>query len=149
MGAQPDTWDTRTATRSLRWPASWRVTAAIGRVCRGAAAALVAMGHTDGKAVDGPISAAYGALIALLSLGYLASGRRHVAALATLVVLWLCLAWLGSYGADVHAEAAAAGPADPPAAAPLLVLGALGIAGAGAVIVGGRAREGRPHQEAS
>lgn len=140
MGTRPTTWDTQGTGRVGRWPATWLATATLGIACLIATGVLVAIGHTDGKAVDGPISAAYGAAVAVLSLGYLASGRRHWAALVTLVILWLCLAWFGLYGSDAHASIAATTPREPPSAAPLL-LSVIGVCGAAAVLLGGLTRK--------
>ena len=103
---------------------------------------LLAVGHTSGDEIWGPITALTGVLIGVLSLIHLVTGSRSRAARIALLILWLMVAFFGFGGYNSHRLALAQGVSDPrprPPLAPLIFTG-LGIAGAIALRSGSKGK---------
>jgi len=63
---------------------------------------LLLVGHTTGEQIWGPITAAGGALVGLLSLAFLAVRGRSRVALIVLYTLWAVVAFFGFGGYNDH-----------------------------------------------
>jgi hypothetical protein len=110
-----------------------RVTTAITLASLGLLVDLLLVGHTVGEEIWGPITAAFAAMTAGLSLGFLAVRGRNRAARIGLFALWLTVGFFGLGGYNDHRLPR---PADTvtdqrerPPLAPLVFTG-MGIAGA-------------------
>lgn len=107
-----------------------RATAILAIVSLGLLVDLVLVGHTVGKQVWGPITAAMAATTAALSFGFLAVRLRNRLARYGLIALWLTVASFGVVGTNSHRTALPEGDTRPrPPLAPLVFTG-IGIAGA-------------------
>src|SRR5512140_3192508 len=109
------------------------VTAAITVGSLGLFVDLLLAGHTVGEEVWGPVTAIAAAATGLLSLAYLATGRRSRVARIVLYALWGMVAFFGIGGYNDHrlprpADTISDQRARPPLA-PLVFTG-LGVAGA-------------------
>jgi hypothetical protein len=93
---------------------------------------LLLVGHTSGEEIWGPITAAAGTAVGVLSLAYLIHGGRSRAARIALYALWVMVAFFGFGGYNDHRRTTPADVADTrprPPLAPLVFTG-LGLAGA-------------------
>lgn len=93
---------------------------------------LLLAGHTSGEEIWGPITAASGTLVGVLSLAYLVHSGRSRAARLALYVLWVMVAFFGFAGYNDHRLPVPSGVVDSrprPPLAPLVFTG-LGLAGA-------------------
>jgi hypothetical protein len=109
-----------------------RVTAVIAVASFALLVDLLLVRHTVGEEIWGPITAAMAALVAGLSLAFLATRGRNRAARIVLIALWLTVAFFGFGGYNSHRLALPEGTVDSrtrPPLAPLIFTG-LGIAGA-------------------
>lgn len=123
----PDTARDRARRRAMR------MTTAIALLSLGLLIDLLLVGHSIGGQIWGPMTAAFAAMVAGLSLAFLAVRRRNRAARIGLIALWLSVAFLGFGGYNDHRLPR---PADTvtdqrqrPPLAPLVFTG-MGIAGA-------------------
>ena len=94
---------------------------------------LLLVGHTTGEEIWGPLTAASGTAVGMLSLAYLAVGGRNRAARFLLYGLWVMVAFFGFGGYNDHRLPRTADTItdqrERPPLAPLVFTG-LGIAGA-------------------
>ena len=63
---------------------------------------LLLVGHTVGEEIWGPVTAALGTVIGILSLAYLAVGGRRRAARLGLYALWILVGFFGFGGYNDH-----------------------------------------------
>ncbi len=106
---------------------------------------LLLVGHTTGEKIWGPVVAASGTLVGLLSLVYLATAGRNRMARVVLILLWAMVAFFGYGGYNDHRLAGradtASGHRTPPPLAPLVFTG-FGLAGGAALYTGSKATKG-------
>ena len=98
----------------------------------GLLADLLLVNHTTGKEILGPVTAASGVVVGLLSLAYLALRARSRVARILLYALWATVAFFGLIGFSSHRQPVTAESVDQrqrPPLAPLVFTG-LGITGA-------------------
>jgi len=107
-------------------------TAVIGLFSLGLLIDLLVAGHTSGEELWGPVTAASSALVAALSLVYLAVRARNRATRIALYALWATVAFFGYGGYNDHRLPVPAGVVDSrprPPLAPLVFTG-MGVMGA-------------------
>lgn len=122
-----------------RW-ASVVLTAFLSVGCLIVLLLLLSVRHSTGGEIDGIAVAALGVGTGVFSLVLLSLPGRHRIALGILVALWVGVALGGISGYSNHAKAISSTSADQRARPPLapLIFTGFGIAGAAALVVGGR-----------
>ena len=100
--------------------------------CVGLLVDLLLVGHTSGKEIWGPVTAASGTVVGVLSLAYLVHRGRNRAARITLYALWVMVAMFGLVGLNSHRLPVPPDVVDSRSRPPLapLVFTGLGLAGA-------------------
>lgn len=109
-----------------------KATFVVAAFCAGLLVDLLLAGHTSGEEIWGPITAASGTLVGVLSLVYLVHGGRNRVARLALYGLWGMVAFFGFGGYNDHRLPVPPDVVDSrprPPLAPLVFTG-LGLAGA-------------------